>query len=276
MRALLCFLAISGLAACQSTMQTSPYFQPEEGVAYRYGEFCGPEHPAVLTTRTPENTHSILYRLAAIEPRDSIDRACKAHDMCYEIAGADSDYCDTAFRAFKDAWVISAEFETQGRQCANLFSEASFGVRYGKGKRRLSYVDSQASLQSGAARLVGATLAPSHVASVARHGFPPPFWSCNLEDFMQRRADADFLERLFETVAARACADDAACIEGVHQRFLATWNTDRFRKALDGAATPQDLELMRKVSCSLNASARVYHAIFWPEAEPDCRGVPVR
>jgi hypothetical protein len=84
-------LLLGGCLTGESTRVTSPFFQPEKGVFYRYGNFCGPQFP-----RYPEgatNAERISF-LQGIPPVDDIDRACKAHDLCYEQQGHDEGRCD--------------------------------------------------------------------------------------------------------------------------------------------------------------------------------------
>lgn len=58
-----------------------------------YGNFCGSGHPFVSATSANEE----LQLLAAIEPIDLIDKACKIHDMCYALYGTSNVECDINF-----------------------------------------------------------------------------------------------------------------------------------------------------------------------------------
>ncbi len=80
---------------------TSKYVRPEEGVAYRYGNFCGPGHPAFLKDAVIQADKRRQAALLARErPIDDVDIACKAHDICYAITAADNPICDEMFVAY--------------------------------------------------------------------------------------------------------------------------------------------------------------------------------
>lgn len=73
---------------------TSPYLRPSEGIFYHYGNFCGAQFPSFPEGESVEARIRIINSL---RPVDSIDRACKGHDLCYEMHGHDEDFCDNLF-----------------------------------------------------------------------------------------------------------------------------------------------------------------------------------
>lgn len=89
-------VAASGAAllaqGCAATGITSPYAFPEEGVAYRYGAFCGPGNPV----RVSEDPAVQMEALDALTPVDHVDAVCREHDRCYERHGRDHPGCDYA------------------------------------------------------------------------------------------------------------------------------------------------------------------------------------
>lgn len=57
-----------------------------------HGNFCGPNIP----TTTSRTLSGQIAELEAILPIDDIDKACKAHDICYANQGFGAAFCDTA------------------------------------------------------------------------------------------------------------------------------------------------------------------------------------
>jgi hypothetical protein len=86
----------------------SRFYKPEPGVFYRYGNFCGPQFPRF------EKSWSADQRMAyivSIDAMDSIDRACKWHDLCYEVNGHDNFSCDRDFSAFLlKRWISATQY----------------------------------------------------------------------------------------------------------------------------------------------------------------------
>lgn len=81
-------LAVNG---CATTSVTSPYLNPDDGKIFKYGNFCGPSFPRF------EGETDLVKReekLLSSTPVDDIDRACRAHDLCYEFFGHDNTSCD--------------------------------------------------------------------------------------------------------------------------------------------------------------------------------------
>ncbi len=70
----------------------SPYVNPSEGHIFKYGKFCGPKVPPHQLSKVRKQR--IAY-LSSITPIDSIDEACKVHDLCYARFGDDNASCDT-------------------------------------------------------------------------------------------------------------------------------------------------------------------------------------
>lgn len=62
-----------------------------DGVAL-HGRFCGPGHPFVDRI----GSDGERARLSSIQPLDSLDAACKAHDLCYIEQGYFDPGCDRA------------------------------------------------------------------------------------------------------------------------------------------------------------------------------------
>lgn len=79
-----------------------------EGIAL-HGRFCGPGHPFVDSFGTPAEAR----RLESIEPQDSLDAACKSHDLCYVREGFFDEGCDRALagrlRTLADRFAQQAE-----------------------------------------------------------------------------------------------------------------------------------------------------------------------
>lgn len=71
----------------------SQYHNPKAGGFYHYGNFCGPGVPRPEKVRTEEN----FAYFQALKPVDDLDRACKAHDLCYIRYGSDTLLCDLAY-----------------------------------------------------------------------------------------------------------------------------------------------------------------------------------
>ncbi|MCG8440388.1 MAG: hypothetical protein MI723_01135 [Caulobacterales bacterium] len=122
------------LAGCAEGSLTSAYLNPEEGVLYRYGNFCGAGHP----TRISEDPNVQLPHLRAIQPVDSIDFVCKMHDICFEERGRDDPGCDYAIIGAL-GYTISSTFasgqaaESGTRmKCVNLATEimTPFSTKY--------------------------------------------------------------------------------------------------------------------------------------------------
>lgn len=102
---------------------TSRYFRPKgTGKTYAYGNFCGPGLPVA------EGNPANLREAAAVKPVDTIDRACKLHDMCYMKFGRDNPQCDQLTYASG----LSLKFPNLGsplnEQCGRLIGEVGQGI----------------------------------------------------------------------------------------------------------------------------------------------------
>lgn len=98
LQAFVYFFSYCVLAVCASNPLVSPYVNPEEGKAFKYGNFCGPSFPKFSVKYTNDISHSdLLIREAKILTTpavDDIDRVCRAHDICYDYFGHDNRSCD--------------------------------------------------------------------------------------------------------------------------------------------------------------------------------------
>ncbi|NDY89836.1 hypothetical protein [Ideonella livida] len=66
---------------------------PEISTTWRYGQFCGKDHPALDPAQGPLGQIRFLLGLS---PVDDVDRACQFHDICYVANGSPSRLCDKA------------------------------------------------------------------------------------------------------------------------------------------------------------------------------------
>lgn len=102
---------------------TSRYFKPKgTGKTYAYGNFCGPGVP--LAEGDPSN----LQKAAAIKPVDTIDRACKLHDMCYMKFGRDNPECDLLTYSGGLAQSYPNLGSPLKEQCSRLIGEVGQGI----------------------------------------------------------------------------------------------------------------------------------------------------
>lgn len=117
------------VASCASLGSTSPYFRPQEGVLYAYGNFCGPSLPQFPTPRG-ENVEGRIRFLQSAVAVDSIDQACKSHDLCYEYLGHNTDACDRFLNAILRQTHappdVPRENRSTSQQCENLAYEINF------------------------------------------------------------------------------------------------------------------------------------------------------
>lgn len=79
------------LASC-SGLQT----RPDSEQIWRYGNFCGKDHPKIDSRLTLREQVAALMR---ITPIDDVDRACMWHDICYTVAEGPTQICDKALYA---------------------------------------------------------------------------------------------------------------------------------------------------------------------------------
>jgi hypothetical protein len=93
--ALLCAFVLVG--SCSTVGVTSPYAKLGSKEVYEYGTFCGPRLPVTDLPRLSDEKRAFLLATPA---QDSIDMACKIHDVCYEFYGHDNFFCDSAMLKF--------------------------------------------------------------------------------------------------------------------------------------------------------------------------------
>lgn len=96
---LLWLLCLSGCAGLQQVptpvADDSAATAPGVATQWRYGNFCGKDHPPV-DTRLPLPQQ--INQLLAIAPIDDVDMACQFHDICYTVAGSPHSLCDKVLR----------------------------------------------------------------------------------------------------------------------------------------------------------------------------------
>ncbi len=120
-------LAASALAmGCETLDPTSQYTSFAGGkVSFQYGNFCGPNWPV----RVSEDPQVQLRELQRFPAMDSIDAACRLHDICFERAGRDNPACDYALIGAlslhnQRAFAIPANETSNLRMpCVNLANE---------------------------------------------------------------------------------------------------------------------------------------------------------
>jgi len=117
-----------------SSRLTSPYLLRGEG-SYAYGNFCGSRLPAFPEGADAQQRQAIAR---AIQPVDSLDRACQHHDICFEQLSHDNATCDDDFtqlmQYYSDVESWSGDVEL-GFACTNLAMEMRAGVALMKPKR---------------------------------------------------------------------------------------------------------------------------------------------
>lgn len=131
---LIYMFACQTLVGCATNPMVSPYVNPEEGKVFKYGNFCGPSYPKFSEKYSTDITFSgLLSREAKIlstSPVDDIDRACRAHDICYDFFGHDSSRCDaTLSLLLRDNYAPEKNFVSHsGTGCETLAYEIVSGV----------------------------------------------------------------------------------------------------------------------------------------------------
>lgn len=127
--------AIASARECQNPAVAEEKFDKN----FRYGCFCGERYPKIpLPVDKPadELTYTerkgLIARYYAIQPYDTIDAACQAHDICYIYNGEDSQACNDAFylrlQQIYDAYDKTAEGGKPGTKawrCRMLASDLS-------------------------------------------------------------------------------------------------------------------------------------------------------
>lgn len=197
----ICMISIS-LNACASAGVTSPYFRPEPGVEYRYGNFCGDGHPAGQQQLSRQDR---IIALTSIKPLDSIDRMCQLHDLCYAATVNDNIFCDRAIAESLggfgwDRFRGESSLETQ---CENLELEidAAFSAML---KRNRENIDPGAERRT--AFLVNSLalgVAPAYAAGAMLGGFPPE-GACHMHDAVYQHRLTQALPHFVDALAYEA------------------------------------------------------------------------
>jgi hypothetical protein len=117
--------------------------------SFRYGCFCGkgwPEFETLPPDASNADKHALVEKYLSIKPIDSIDEACRDHDICWVIHGEEDGYCNDEFvdRMYyilrymfhKAADVDSTEFRCNGLA---LDIKASFSTLFVDDKYESAY-----------------------------------------------------------------------------------------------------------------------------------------
>jgi len=92
--------------------------------SFRYGCFCGKGHPD-LKRGEHEELYDFIGRFYSIKAFDSIDMACRDHDVCWILWGDNDGYCneELTFRLL-DVWLQMFERRSESSlRCARLASQ---------------------------------------------------------------------------------------------------------------------------------------------------------
>ena len=65
---------------------------------FKYGCFCGKGHPAIAPANASDSDDKLIPKFLAIRPIDSIDEACRDHDVCWLLRGSGDGMCNEEFR----------------------------------------------------------------------------------------------------------------------------------------------------------------------------------
>lgn len=84
--------AILGLALVATGCTHQPLRPEGRDVAWVWGNFCGKGYPALAPGTLAEQREALL----GIVPADTIDAACRDHDLCYLERGDHHKRCDDA------------------------------------------------------------------------------------------------------------------------------------------------------------------------------------
>lgn len=217
-------IACIALSGCVSNIATSHYVRPP-GQVYRYGNFCGVGHPGFLADDAASPPDR-LRQLIALPAVDDIDRACKFHDICYELAAPDSKACDEGFSDLLGGGLFGQGPTTflggprLGGQCMNLSAELQWAFM-AAGKLDVDL--------GGAAFRVYSLTASASVTAPSRLavGFPRTPGRCflDLEANEASRLGSGAMEHAVgAAIAAVECpAGDLACDSAVRVRV---WTED--------------------------------------------------
>lgn len=87
-------------ALAASKVCSHPFRASNPGPNFRYGCFCGKGHPAlVVNSASPSPKEDLIRRYYEIKPIDSIDAACRDHDVCWVMRGDGDGRCNDEFNA---------------------------------------------------------------------------------------------------------------------------------------------------------------------------------
>jgi hypothetical protein len=106
---------------------------PELSRTFKYGCFCGANHPDIqpesgesVSALSPARRADFIATYYRIKPIDALDRACQAHDICWILHGKAALSCNEQFRATLDyLWETFGSTESEAtaglnRRCASL------------------------------------------------------------------------------------------------------------------------------------------------------------
>lgn len=238
--AALILAGLTGLSGCSTVGApgyTSPYFRPEPGVVYRYGEFCGPGIPAFLGDASLTREDKI-ERILATPPIDDLDRICKWHDLCYEIAGHDLFECDAIVpvapyrQHFVDREGQSNHIFAQ--RCASISAEIVAAVGLLKSRPKDARGGDAAITATG--RAMASVMAPLKLTSVP-YGYADE-GACFLNEAGLRRVNANHAERIVEAVMAVRCPGRKRMFSRCTEPVMAEVNRWLAEPALSQALTP--------------------------------------
>ncbi len=163
--------------------------------SFRYGCFCGENYPDIKDPSlkpfeylTYSQRQKLIERYYEIRPYDTIDAACRQHDICYLYNGKEEQACNDAFyrrlREIYDAYEATPEGKKSGTKawrCKMLASDLSaiFKTIFTAGD------DISASRFSIFAMITPFSIATKMVQKTAlsvaeRSGYPLPFEKCDI------------------------------------------------------------------------------------------------
>lgn len=87
-------------AQAMSKVCARPFRASNPGPNFRYGCFCGKGYPALVANSAASSPKQDLIRqYYEIKPIDSIDAACRDHDVCWVMHGDGDGRCNEEFNA---------------------------------------------------------------------------------------------------------------------------------------------------------------------------------
>ncbi len=85
--------ALASAAECANPAVARVKFSDD----FKYGCFCGKGYPVVTSSATGESGATLITKYLAIRPVDSIDEACRDHDVCWLLRGTGDGMCNEEF-----------------------------------------------------------------------------------------------------------------------------------------------------------------------------------